>query len=390
MEHDRPVARACAILSIAWLCCCPRVSHGQDRLWTDARINGQAARLAFDTGAQEIILFQSGAERLGLRMLDAQTNSSFAPPGKAVRRWTTAECELRLWDGAIKLALPVIELPRGLDRRDQADGVVGWASLRNNLFRIDALAKAVTPLSQVPEEAKQWATLRLRTDAMVLQLETRGPQHQFDFIGIDTGSPKGIALHPQRWRDWKASHPNQPSTIGTYFMPGAGFKAGPEVWADEVSIGGLVLTQVPVREGNVTEVLAGDRRCEGTLGMAALKRLDLVIDGKKGVAYFRLKTTPAPPYEHNRLGADFLPTDAHGAELTALVIPGTPAYEAGVRNGDVFLGVGGAEVAEWRQHPELPLNSLWTCPAGTRFQLIWRRGGESFKAPVVLRDILGP
>ena len=83
---------------------------------------------------------------------------------------------------------------------------------------------------------------------------------------------------------------------------------------------------------------------EATLGLAALKRLDIVIDGKHGIAYLRPKKTPPLPYQHNRLGADFIPQDSHNDDLIAHVANGSPAYEAGIRDGDILLKEGEKDV----------------------------------------------
>jgi S1-C subfamily serine protease len=174
-------------------------------------------------------------------------------------------------------------------------------------------------------------------------------------------------------------------------MPGAGTVVIEEDWAKELTFGPLVLIDVPVMLANVAEQAMGSPGFEASLGLAALKRLDFIVDGDLGIAYIRTKTTPAPSYEHNRLGAVFAPTDLQGGDLVARVIDGSPAYEAGVRNGDVLLKVGDLDVTKWRTDPTiLPLSRFWEGPPGTRLELTLKRGTETLKAKAVLRQILGP
>jgi S1-C subfamily serine protease len=132
------------------------------------------------------------------------------------------------------------------------------------------------------------------------------------------------------------------------------------------------------------------RRKHTEATLAALKRLDIIIDGKRGIAYLRPKRTPPLPYLHNRLGADFLPANSSD-DLIAHVVNGSPAYEAGIRNGDVVLKEGDRDVTKWRTDtnppPEIrPVQQ----PAGTKLELTLKRGGKIFKTTAVLRNILPP
>jgi C-terminal processing protease CtpA/Prc len=119
--------------------------------------------------------------------------------------------------------------------------------------------------------------------------------------------------------------------------------------------------------------------------------VDLIIDGNLGLAYLRPKPGPPTAYDHNRLGAVFVPPDMEGGDLAARVLEGSPAYEAGIRNGDVLLKVGDLDATKWRTDPKvLPLTRFWERPPGTRLELTLKRGTETLKITAVLRQILGP
>ena len=94
------------------------------------------------------------------------------------------------------------------------------------------------------------------------------------------------------------------------------------------------------------------------------------------------RNAPPATYEHNRLGAVFAPRDMEAADLIAHVMDGSPAYEAGVRSGDVLQKVGDLDVTKWRTDPTvLPLSQK----AGSR-----QRGDRTITASAVLRQILAP
>jgi S1-C subfamily serine protease len=129
----------------------------------------------------------------------------------------------------------------------------------------------------------------------------------------------------------------------------------------------------------------GDKS-DGTLGLAALSRLELIVDGKNSMAYLQSKTTLPPVYPHNRLAAVFVPTVTHTNEAVALVVPGGPAYEAGVRNGDILLQVDEVRVVGWSYN----WLSRFGMPAGTKLHLMLQRDGTNFEAVATLRQILPP
>ena len=125
-----------------------------------------------------------------------------------------------------------------------------------------------------------------------------------------------------------------------------------------------------------------------TLGLEALRHLDLVVDGKHGVAYVRPLEASLSDY-HYRAGVAFVPEDLQHpkADRFARVLEGTPAYEAGIRNGDVLLKVNGRS---WTELPEGPNDVSMQHPPGTSVAFTVRRGGTTFTATVVLQELLAP
>jgi C-terminal processing protease CtpA/Prc len=74
--------------------------------------------------------------------------------------------------------------------------------------------------------------------------------------------------------------------------------------------------------------------------------------------------------------------------LVAHVIQGSPAYEAGVRDGDVLLRIGDLDVTKWRTDPRvLPLSRFWSGPAGTILHLGLKRNGQGLDVEVALQNI---
>ncbi len=392
-DLDSPVRLLCRTLGATILfwglfCfCTPPSQATEDRILLDATINGKKASLVFDTGASHLILFRKGAERLGLKVSVPPQDLKVAPGEVPVG--TTEECEFALGTTHVRTSFKVFEPPSFLNMG--VDGAVGWQPIRYNIIQIDAAKKQAQWLAAAPPDTANWLKFRIRNQSRVLCLEIPGEESKGAVLTVDTGSSCGAALSPDLWRAWRAAHTNQPTTLLAGYVPGAGTVVVEESWARELTFGPLVLTEVPVMPSNVAEQAMGSPGFAASLGLAALRRLDVVIDGDLGIAYLRPKSGPAPPYDHNRLGAVFAPTSMEGTDLVAHVIDGTPAAEAGIRNGDLLLKVGDLDATKWRTDPKvLPLSRFWEQPPGTKLGLTVKRGSQTLKFNAVLRQILGP
>ncbi len=298
-------------------------------MFDDIRVNDQPVRLAFDTGASDIMVYRPVAERLGLKITEPSADTKL-DPGE-VRFGTTAPVEFQFGTGVFAVTvtgvLAVVDLPTGV--RPEEDGVIGWDNLRNNYFVFDAANSKMSLVApRKPPEPAAWQSLPLRKNSETLVLEIPGSKDQPGGILIDTGAPDGVFLSPARWREWRAAHSTAPTTMDAYFTPGAGLVVREVSWAKELAIGPLILTNVTVQETSPVEtaLISGH---EATLGVAALKRQDMMIDGKNGMAYFARRQIPTAPFSHNRLGAVFTPSDLQHDPLEAHVATGTPADTAG-------------------------------------------------------------
>jgi hypothetical protein len=376
--------RTTVLIVLAALCLGAGAGRADERLLVDAQVKGKAVRFAFDTGASEFILFPKAVDRLGLRM--TKPTPEGAPGAGDLPLGITGLSELTLGGNTIWTAFRVFNLPPYLDK--DIDGVLGWRPLRANVFRIDAAALKAEMLADAPEDVTDWVRLGMRRNSTVLLLDAADGETNFFTFAVDTGSERGVVLPPKKWQAWKAANPRQPATLYASYMPGAGLVVREESLASKLSLGPLTLTDVTVMEANQVEATIG---FDASLGLAALKQLDFILDGKKNVAYLRLKPGPRPAYQHNRLGAIFVPADLEKDDLIGQVVDGGPAFAAGIRTGDLLLKIGDLDATKWRTDPNvLPLTRFWEKPAGTRLELTVKRGNETLTKTAVLKDILTP
>jgi hypothetical protein len=356
----------------------PTQGFADDRIWLKgAMINGKFVKLCFDSGCDNNVITPLAVKHLGLKVNADMTNQF--PLG--VVAGITDHCNLTINGVQVQTAFMVVNFPDYVD--PEIDGLIGWCPSQN-VVRIDAFALEVDFFAKVPRRSGDWIQFSVITNSGSLELGVPHNDHTSGIISIDTGSERGMDLPTGEWHRWKEAHPHSPITLRTYYTVTDGVVVREEAWADQVCIGPLVLTSIPISEEAPSTATRLGKKNDGILGLAALKRLDLVIDGRNSVAYLRPKTTRPPAYPHNRLGAAFGPTTTHPNEAVAVVVTGSPAYEAGVRNGDVLLQVNEIPVVGWSDD----WNGCFGKAAGTTLYLTLKRDGKVFKTEATLRQII--
>ncbi len=363
-------------------------AQDEGRIWlTPATINGMPVRLTYDTGAEDYVLFAHAAQRLGLSVQPPAADQRVSLG--EVAAGTSQPCTLVFPGAEVKTIFRVVDTPKTWT--NFADGVVGWNPTRSNILVFFGDSRTMKVIRQVPEESLKWTKLQISKESPMLRLSWNSTTGQRSSIDVDTGSPHGAHLAPAAWRLWKAAHTKQPLTFDAYQTPGVGgVVIAEEAWANRLDFGPFSLSDLPVMEADTGSVALGGEGYQATLGLAAVRRMELVIDGPAGVAYLQPSKAPSIPYAHNRLGAVFTPANLEsGDDLVARVSLGSPADQSGVRDGDLLLKIGPLDATKWRTDPAvLPLSRFWSQSAGTELQLTLRRGDENLQVKVVLRDIV--
>lgn len=249
-----------------------------------ATVNGQPLRLMLDTGSPITSLTDGAARRFGLSFPPLSTR--LAGEGNPPMALTGP---VRFGVGPEILTVPLLIRPG-----EEWDGMVGWPDIRKNILVFDAIRRTIRRAPELPPESAGWLKVPLHRGSY-LALDTTGPDGRLATLLIDTGAPQGIAVPPGEWKTWRGTHSAAATTSEQYDAPGVGNVMFEEAWAAEYQLGGLTLTDVPVRRAVPLEVGLFNHYA-GTLGMYALMRLELVIDGIHGVAYLRPRAPPGPPY----------------------------------------------------------------------------------------------
>ena len=364
------------------------VSDLDDYLVLDAKINGQSVYLAIDTGAEYPCLFSPTVKRLGLSVTAPRTPPILSPG--TVPFNLSEECTLSIegFDGQYKTRFAVVELPPTASSTSLG-GVIGWYVLKDNIMQVDADKRRLRGLKKLPEDIGTWSKYPIShcQNFQVLLIKVSGTSEKEEVVLIDTGSPLGVSLNSRLWEDWSGKQKDSPFTLMSYYTPAVGLKVYKEYWADQLAIGSFTISGVPVANESIVfeQAIPG---LVANFGLFALSRFDVIIDGPAGHFYVRQKENPTSKYKYNRAGAVFVPKDPQSIPLIAHVVKDGPAYQVGIRDGDLLIKIADLDVTKWQTDPNvLPLSRFWEQAAGTKLQLSLTRDDKPYTATVELKEI---
>lgn len=364
--------------------------RADDRVLVPAKVNGQDVQLWFDTGfGAGFGLWRAIADQWKLK-LEAPPPGFVTKPGE-IALAKTEPIPLEIF-GQTLPALPffVMEPPSYIPTASA--GLVGWAAVRDNIIALRLGEAHVSTLPSLPADTRRWTKLAVDHERPTLVLFLPAPAGKpAAAVLVDTGMDDGVHLAPAKWREWRAAHRRSPATMDAHVTLMTGLVVREQCWADDLDLGGLTLHGVVVSEAESGEMDAVGPNFLATFGYGALRRLDLTVDARNGVAYARSRTDRGVGFEHNRLGVVFVPASPDNEALVAHVAVNSPAAAAKIRDGDVLLKIDQLDVTPWRTQPGiLPLGRFWSQPANTKLALTLRRGAQVTRVEVVLKDILGP
>ncbi len=349
----------------------PCISRADDRILVNASINGRPVSLAFDTGAGFTVLFRNSADRLRLKTSSMDV---------------TEKCTFKFGEMSQKAVFDVIEAPFFMSMN--IDGFIGWTAATNHVFELDVERNVCRISDNVPQDLRGWTKWNLVTNAPVVIFECSNDVGSAK-IGIDTGFPGGVMLSPQRWQLWRTERAGQPATVENGWTPGEDLVNCEMLRARRIVLGAFILADVPVSEAT-PKFDTAFQHSDAIVGLYALRQMKLIIDARNGVLYTCPIAHPSGQYAYNRLGADFMPKDPDkGEDFAAFVIPGSPAYRAGIRNGDLLLKIGKYDLATLWRHPRHlgGKPGFFQGDAGTKLKLTLKRNNQEYETTVMLHEV---
>lgn len=244
------------------------------RLYLTGRIGASPPlRLMFDTGANALVVFESGRDKLRDVRFDAGALDNAAAGGTARRAYAEGQ---RLEIGA--LAWPferVLDLEQA---HPDCDGICGYDLFADKVLELDASASRVRVHDAAPAESAQAARVELRWEGALHTLPVEfelGAARVTAWPVLDTGAVAGLYLCAGF--SARSGLPGELRVLGSSRSYGLGARPidCTTVEMPRVALGGHALERVPVHVGTDT---ASDHVATGLLGMDVLKRYRMWID----------------------------------------------------------------------------------------------------------------
>lgn len=287
-----------SLLCLVLLTGCRQIQ--QERFPADVRINDKPVRFDYNTGAGVTLVHTRAAKRLGLKVSKPPSSPKPAP-GK-VQVGQAEFCKFTVGHETYHLRLATVHVPWLLGGLMDFDGVIGWPDLKDDFFAIDAAEDAIKGVANLPHDTNGWAKLPLYQRTDVLALAISRADGKTGVLEVDTGNPDGVSLSPARWKEWRALHPHAHGKWQFNFMFGSGPAIGRRYVADDLAIGPLAWKRVPIRQARRTEtsIATGADVFEASIGIAALKQLNVIIDRTNHLAWVLLNPDWVPTKENPR------------------------------------------------------------------------------------------
>jgi hypothetical protein len=273
------------------------------------------------------------------------------------------------------------------------DGLLSWNELKKNIYEIDVSKQRWKLLDELPADMKGWTKRKLLPDENMLKFEVKDGD-QTMIVGIDTGAWHGVVLNRKRWPEWRAAHSAKGGTVECGFFPAAGadgLMIEEVIRARRYTLGDMTFPDMSVSRFTDFHT-QGMNDCDAILGIYAISRFTLILDPRNHAIYTRPVekiTLNASHYHYNRLGATFVPRDLErDSDIVARVVKDSPAYDAGLRDGDVLVKLGDTKVSRWRVSDPFPWKLNHEChqASGTRLKIRVKRNGTNMDLEATLRE----
>ena len=363
------------------------VEMNGNSLFLQARVNGSEPRwFILDTGAGVTLLNTTTVRSLGLTVGKSGTvNGAGGQAQSAAVKGVTIDVGGALVKDVDAATLPLTQFENAGGR--VVDGILGVEFFKRYVVEIDYEARQLTVYEPNGYRyAGRGESLPLsfkhNHPHVRAQLTLRGrPPLEGDFV-IDAGSALPVILLPS-FIEKNRLRESLPTTFTAYGRGVGGEVPLPVGRAESIRFGGFTLAQ-PVTAFPASGTFGGEG-IAGNIGTAVLRRFRVVFDYSRERVHLEPAKNYDDPFEFDMSG---LGLTSEGPTFTVLkvarVLPGTPAAEAGLRQGDEIVSVGGRPAAEFKL---LALREMLRQP-DRRYDLQVRRGAETVSVELRTRRLI--
>lgn len=324
-------------------------------------LDGTPVALAWSSGTQLMMGMDTGAVQTSLLFSPAVESIGARLRGKGIMRIAYVPISLKEEDIPISQKQDVVVV-------DQApyDGLLGWECIRKYVWNINYPKRSHRFFNTLPPRIRTWNKLPLIPGSDYPQIADKHGRR----IIIDTGAPHAVYISKKRWNAIKQAYPDAFVSVYTGYSPAAGgFYAHECMLVSSFQIGALELKNILLCESFANpDVMGIPHDIDIILGFGALAARQFWLDGPGNVLYFSSVSHKTPtPETFNLMGGTFIQDRNGNGPLKAYVAEWSPAWEAGLRTGDVLISING------RKNPYSDLVEYVTTQRGAKANVMVQR-----------------
>lgn len=227
------------------------------------------------------------------------------------------------------------------------DGIMGLSVIKNQITEINFqqgkfifYPKSFDITKRIPDNKKTFLTKLLPTGYSALQMAVKTEEGKTMVLALDTGNSFYATTHKEvldRVGIW-------PITRKPNFMTAAGVASGVvDSW--NVRMPKLSIFGVPVESSiwDIIDLPSSSSNSDGTVGFGFLKNFNIIIDYERRRVWFENFTGKVTDEEPAETGMTVYWDPSRKNYVVVRVQDGGPASKAGIKKGDLLLGVDGDE-----------------------------------------------
>lgn len=304
--------------------------------------------MGVDTGAvQPSLLFSPAVESIGSRLR-----------GRGAMRVANVPISLKQGEEPLSRKQDVVMV-------DQApyDGLLGWDCIKKYVWNINYPKRSHRFFNKLPAGIRGWHKLPLIPGSDYPQIADKHGRR----IILDTGAPHAVYISKKRWNAIKQAYPDAFVSVYSGYSPAAGgFYAHECMHVSSFQLGPLELKNILLCESFANpEVMGIPNDIDIILGYGALVSRQFWLDGPGNALYFSSNSYKVPgPTSFNLMGGTFIQDRNGNGPMKAFVAEWSPAWNAGLRTGDVLVSING------RKNPYPDLVEYVTTQRGAKASVV--------------------
>ncbi len=348
----------------------------------DAVLNGKPTTYMFDTGFSGVIVMDAPID-IG-KPDGTMTLRDFVGSFQAE---TVSVKSLEL--GPLKIdptGMTVVKQPSGRmseSYNTHCDGIMGLEVIRNYVTEINFEKRkfifypdSYDISKRTPDNQKTFLAKMLPKGGNSMELEVKTKDGQSMYLALDTGNGFYATTHKdvlERVGIWK---PGQEVEFMTQAMVASGAVESFYMLMPEVNIYG-----VPVKSSvwSIIDLPSSDAAHDGTVGFGFLKNFNITFDMKRRRVWLERWTDKVENEPVAEIGIGAFYDERSDRTIIYDVSPKSPADKAGIKPGDLLLGVDGEEPRELSFRA---LNQLFEGEKGSKVKLVTSRNGQILRYEV--------